>query len=294
MKNRHIGFGIFLLSIGVVLLLVNIGVISWSIFGTLLEFWPVILIVIGVNIIFRQNEIVRIATWLLFLAALIAYSYFNGGTYGLRNNNWVNNTNVIIEKSSVVERGDLKIALGGTTLNLGSSSLKLIDASVPDNDIVHRESYTNGGKTALLEFKQDNNYFFRTGREDCKFNINDDMVWDMDIDTGAVNGTLDMSNLKIGELDIDIGAADLKLIFGEKYKTTDVNINAGASSFEIYLPKNAGARINIDGALNNTNLSDLGWNRDKGYYTSPNYNSAECKINIDVDMGVGKLVVNVQ
>ena len=59
MKNKNIEFGVFIVSIGVLMLLGNIGVISWSIFDALIELWPALFIVIGVDIIFRNNSIVK-------------------------------------------------------------------------------------------------------------------------------------------------------------------------------------------------------------------------------------------
>lgn len=76
MKNGNIEFGFFILSIGVLFLLINMGIINWSIMNVLFEIWPAIFIVIGINIIFKNNTIVRIITWLLFVGAVVTYGYY--------------------------------------------------------------------------------------------------------------------------------------------------------------------------------------------------------------------------
>lgn len=295
MKNKNIGFGVFLLSVGIVLFLVNIGIINWSIIDGLFELWPAIFIVIGINVIFKDNWIVRTITWLLFLTAIVSYGYFfdGGAPWAGRSNK---SRTVSVEKQAETERGVFKVGLGGTRLDVRSTNVKLIDAVVSSPDIENRLSYENGKKKALVDFRRDR--YVITGpdsiREECLFSLNDSIAWDMDIDAGAVNGTFDMSSLKVEKMDIDVGAGRLKMIFGNKSKTTDVDIDAGASSFDIVLPNNAGAKIKVDGALNNSNLNDLNWNRQGKYYISPNYDSAESKINMDINMGVGRFNVVVQ
>jgi DUF4097 and DUF4098 domain-containing protein YvlB len=72
------------------------------------------------------------------------------------------------------------------------------------------------------------------------------MIWDIDIDTGAVNGTLDISNLKINSIDLDTGAANLDLAFGNKNKSTDVKVDAVASNINIDVPNgNQTIKINF-------------------------------------------------
>lgn len=112
MKNRNIGFGLTLLVIGTLLLLINLGVINWSIIDTLFEFWPVIFIVIGINIIFRDNEIVKIISWLAFIAIIVALSFHYNGNFNYRNNKWLKGNEVKIEKPTSLGQCDLKIYVG--------------------------------------------------------------------------------------------------------------------------------------------------------------------------------------
>lgn len=69
--------GIILIGIGILFLLINLGVIHfhWSIFHVLLQLWPLILIVVGINLILKNRYIVVIITWLLFFAAIITYGF---------------------------------------------------------------------------------------------------------------------------------------------------------------------------------------------------------------------------
>ncbi|HBM75485.1 MAG TPA: hypothetical protein DD429_08030 [Clostridiaceae bacterium] len=81
MRNENMGFGIFLIIIGAVLLLTELNVISLSIsslMSTFFKFWPLILIVIGINIIFHGNRVVSTITWLAFVVVLILLDVYGG------------------------------------------------------------------------------------------------------------------------------------------------------------------------------------------------------------------------
>ncbi|KPU42288.1 hypothetical protein OXPF_40730 [Oxobacter pfennigii] len=88
MKKESIGAGIFLVSLGLLFLLINFGVLDWSIFEAFFDLWPGILIVIGLNIIFNNNRIIKIITWLIFLAAVIAYGYYDNNILSQPGINW--------------------------------------------------------------------------------------------------------------------------------------------------------------------------------------------------------------
>lgn len=64
-KNPSFFGAFFLICIGVLLLLNNLGYLSWLIWSDLFRFWPVLLIIAGIQMIFPKNFISQ------FLASLI-------------------------------------------------------------------------------------------------------------------------------------------------------------------------------------------------------------------------------
>jgi hypothetical protein len=48
--------GLILVFLGVLFLLQNLGVVSWEVWGTLWRFWPVVLILIGINILWGRRS----------------------------------------------------------------------------------------------------------------------------------------------------------------------------------------------------------------------------------------------
>ncbi|MGI6778951.1 MAG: LiaI-LiaF-like domain-containing protein [Acetivibrionales bacterium] len=98
MKNRNIGLGIFFIAAGAIWLLINTGYLEVSmIFDSLRVLWPLLLVVIGLNIIFGENAVANTLIWLLFIAAVIGYSvYYQSGNTFIQKP--VNQRMVVIEK----------------------------------------------------------------------------------------------------------------------------------------------------------------------------------------------------
>ncbi|MCL0038665.1 DUF5668 domain-containing protein [Dehalococcoidia bacterium] len=56
-RKHHISiWGIILVFVGVVLLLQNFNILPWGLWAMLWRFWPVILIIIGLNIVVGRHK----------------------------------------------------------------------------------------------------------------------------------------------------------------------------------------------------------------------------------------------
>lgn len=309
-KGKGIGFGVFLLTVGLVWVLVSVGVITWSIMDALWTLWPLLLVLIGVNIIFKHNEWIKAGAWVLFLAVVISYGYFvenrtstgnnagpgAGDTIVEQNVNNGETGSVTWEKDAQTQSGEFRLSFGASRIVVGNTAANLVEAKLEDPDIKHYLNYPDGKKeTVSVHFDKKNYPVIKTGPINYTnwFYLNDNMIWNLNVDTGAADTTLDLSNLKVEKLDIDMGAASMKLIFGDKHSLTSVKVNAGVSKIDIDLPKSVGMRVDMDGALNETNFDELGWEKIGNYYQSPNYDEAASKVEMSVDMGVGKLNINI-
>lgn len=291
MKNKNLWVGIILILLGTFWMLENLGFITWSLWEGIFDLWPLILIVIGINMIFKHKAIVSIITWVLFFLALVVYGFLQQQKdHALLQA--IAGGNIQIEKREGAEAARLDLDFGGGNLDIGASEAFLVDAHVSNPYVKHRVDFHEGGKKAEVQFKETNHKFIKINEsDDYQFGLDESLVWRLDIDMGAVDGTIDLSQLKIDEVDIDAGAGNLELIFGEAIEKADVKIDMGASHIDLTIPEKIGARIRLDSAIKDSNLENLRWNYDQGYYQSPNYQDANQKIDIDIDMGAGSLNV---
>jgi hypothetical protein len=287
MKRSRIGFGVFLLTVGILILLAGFGILDWTIFYSIFRLWPLFIIVIGINIAFNRNVIVRSITWLTLLAVLITYSYvFHDSNFG----KLVESSNVAIEKLAETKSGNLYLGFGGLELNVGSTNENLLDGTIAARNIKENYNYSLNKDSVDINFKKDEHsidFCNFTDKQKCRFNLNKDVLWNVKVDIGAAGGNLNLADLQIGNLEINSGAVNFDIKLGNMSQLTNIKINTGASQFNISVPKDSGVRLKMEGALNSTGFYDINLIKDGNYYTTKNYDEAANKIDMDVSMAVG-------
>ncbi|NLO96468.1 MAG: hypothetical protein GX091_00050 [Peptococcaceae bacterium] len=74
---KNIWLGIILILIGAIWLLKNINVVPFSLiemfFDSLGKLWPLLLIGVGLSLILKKNQTIKLIIWLIILAAIILY-----------------------------------------------------------------------------------------------------------------------------------------------------------------------------------------------------------------------------
>lgn len=67
MSGHHVPvFGVLLVFLGIVFLLQNLGILPWGVWGRLWQFWPVVLVAIGLNLLLRHRS-----PWLVIVLILV-------------------------------------------------------------------------------------------------------------------------------------------------------------------------------------------------------------------------------
>lgn len=120
--------------------------------------------------------------------------------------------------------------------------------------------------------------------------LNRDVSISLDIDSGASAATLDLSDLKVAELDIDTGASSTEVTLPAKAGNTRVDIDTGASSLVVRVPSGVAARIRVKSGISSINVDrgrfpSLG----DGLYQSTDYDAAANRADITIDAGVGSI-----
>ncbi len=293
MDNNKITGGIILIGVGIILLLINMGIMSGAIIFEFFRLWPIVLIVIGVNVISKNNKIISVVTWILLFAIIIGYGVLTNEKPQIFESSM--DEEIKVEKQKVTEQGDLDLQFGGAEIVIGSTSDKLFNVMIENGYLEYDVQYSNDNKRVDIDVdgtKRKKVYVFREIENEYNIELNNEIEWNINADMGAISGIIDMSELKIDTLDLDLGAGDIEMIFGDKNDFTQVNVDAGASNIEIDVPENVGVKINSQGGLRHMDLKDGAWVRTQNSYYSPNYDEAQRKIVLDITMGVGQVSVN--
>lgn len=293
-KNKDNGLvsGIILIAIGVIALLVTFFdlEIVWS---ELAKLWPVFIIIFGISILPFNRLLKSVCVIILILLSCLLY---------------YNNTNDRVDSPAtfsydIIEEGvnvqefsepyktniktaDVEINYGAGTLFLSSPVDYLVKATNASNCIVQDLSVIyDDANHAEIKFEGGNNVNVN-GKEfkSNNFNIalNENPIYDFEINLGACNMNFDFSPYKVSELEINSGACDVDIRLGDMYGTTNVTLETGVSDIKIGIPSSSGCRIECESVLSNRNFD--GFDKKSGrLYETPNYFSANKHINIQLE-----------
>src|SRR5699024_2955668 len=122
----------------------------------------------------------------------------------------------------------------------GTDDFVTVDSNIPSLSLKEEMK----GNQQNLRISNENFFKFSSSKNNdfrhLNVALNEDTPWDIDIDSGAVTGVLNLENIKIDELDIDLGAGDIEVYLGANAANTNINIDSGVSSIALNIPKECG------------------------------------------------------
>jgi hypothetical protein len=293
MRNKNLVPGLVLVTIGLLWLLSNLGFPTWFFWRGLFRLWPVFLVAAGINIIFRGKPVINALVWLLALALVVGYGLVGyqwrdsslapkGSEFKLENRAGTKRANLNIKAAAINTRidSDTDMLFEGIIPDLGT----FCNAEFTENDSVVNVYITQQRDTVPINIKKE----YR-----CNLSLGRSLPWALDIDVGAANGNLDLTKIAVDSLRLRMGAGNIRVALSDLSEKANLDIKTGAANLELIVPQHAGVSIRLKGAVAHSNLGELGWNMSDGSYVSPEYHLANGRIDIDLDIGVGRFNVRI-
>lgn len=308
MKTERIIWGIVLLFIGGILLLQNFDQISFD-WAIIWRFWPVILILIGVNMLFSYstNKAGSFVSIIITVIVLGFIAYKGIQTSGDEGDAFFDEGNLFEHeggqlKSNVFSEpyvkgtrlATLNITGGATTFILSDSSSTLVTAQVKKTYGNYSLFKTSGDSTETVDFKMAGNTNWdmnKTKANQVVLSLNAQPLWNINLETGAGKTDFDLTKFKIGTLKLQGGVASFDIRLGNLSKNTVVNIESGISKINITIPKSSGCSIKTDSGLSSSEFEGFNSTGKDSYQTS-NFNTASNKIIINMEGGLSKFHVD--
>jgi cell wall-active antibiotic response 4TMS protein YvqF len=288
MRSRSFFWPAVLILIGVVALLVNAGAISSDRLYRLADLWPLILVVIGLELISRralQGASADLAAVLIVLVAAVgAVAYIAvgpaipGGTQTLNASDAVGDLN----------QATLHIDVGAATMTVtGSGAIGAdlyrahIEYSGPKPDISLDRS------TGDLQFSQNNAFgFFGGHRFVIDLQLSSAVSWNFSVNTGAATDTFKLSALKVGSIELNAGASREDITLGAPKGAVPISVNGGALTVHLHRPSGTEASVQVSGGAVSLladghqyhGIGDQSWQ-------SNGFNSASDSYQVDVNGG---------
>jgi len=256
---RSIFWPIVLLGVGAVWLLTNLGYIQSIDVGFLVRLWPVLLIIIGLDILLG-----RIAPWLSALlglaviAGLIAVLIY-APSLGFSRPVTLNVDHLeepLGNASSAIV--DLRLSLESVDVSPLDSDLKLIEADMHHYGKGYLTISGDTQKKLVLGSEGGNlseNWF---SWPSIGTNWGNDQYWkvgltnriplDLSVDGSLGSSEINLSGLKLTDLNVNVSMGSMEITLPVSAEGYDVDINGSAGSLDVILPANSSITLHLDGS----------------------------------------------
>jgi hypothetical protein len=257
-------------------------------------FWGIILLLVGGLLLLNQLGYLQGANiwgiiWSFFLIALGAWILWGA----------------FFHKSAKPEHAEVPLADAGQArirMQHGAGRM-IIDASVGTGNLLEGDfnagvdlDTRRSGDTLEVRLKTPAAIFpfdwFPGQSLDWTIGLARDVPITLELETGASEARLDLSELRLSEVRLKSGASSTALTLPANAGFTRVKIESGAASVRLTIPQGVAANIRSHGGLSSINVSGERFPRFGDAYRSPDYDSAANRAEIDVEMGVGSVTVS--
>jgi hypothetical protein len=127
---------------------------------------------------------------------------------------------------------------------------------------------------------------------DWTVRLNDQVPLELRLDTGASETRADLSDLIVTDLELKTGASSSTITLPDQAGYTHCLVESGVASLTITVPEGVAAQIWVDSGLSSISIDRNRFPRSGGSYRSPEYDTAENKVDIRIKTGVGSVSIH--
>ena len=296
-EHRSFVGPVILIGLGLIFLLNNLGMTDLNIWDLVVRFWPVILIVVGIEILFGHKSSIGSLVGIGVAIAIIATILWAFPKPSINNTEII--SRAISQPLNGASRAEIEISSGVSELNLHaltSDSTNLISGTINlwQNENLKEDCNGENGqiryslKTEYGSWRPWNhrkNGFKRS----WDLQINPTIPTDLDIRTGVGKTVLDLTGTTITELEINVGVGETHVILPST-GNIEAEIKGGVGKTVVVIPKGLAARIELSKGVGSVTVPDRFIRRDN-QYESEGYEGAVNRVNLEVKAGVGEIEI---
>ena len=284
---------IVLITAGVMFLLSNLGVLEVD-FWQLWRVWPVLLILGGLDIILGRRSFVgnlvvvtltvAIMTGMVILLAA-APDYLAPSTSG--------GVESIDEPLDGIERADLDIDFIAGKLEIGRQrdSSSLITGQL-ELSTRHEPIWKINRKSgqAIMSLGYERTTWAQTWHDEWSLDLSPRALYALELDIGAGEATIDLTGLHIQGLNVSTGAGQSTLICPVEGDFSAA-ITGGVGRLVVKIPEGMAARVQVNHGIGGVNIPSRFEDRGHGQYQTHDWDTNENRVDLEIEIGVGEVVL---
>ena len=298
--------GLGTVAVGIVLLGNMTGYISWSVWWTLLNLWPVLLIAAGFSLLgkgIHQDWLRVVGSLVVLLAFVYAGAVSWGGASGLPSTGtWIAGSGgtpysfaepgVGVTKATL----DLKGGAGDIAIRGGAKLVEVSGESPNATPTVSVSRSRDSANVVVTLGDANQPIIVAPGIAGARVDVvlSQTALWDIALETGASSVIADLSGVRVNDLQLRTGVSSATVKLGDVpdgANAVGVLVKAGVSSVRLLLPSGADARIDTQNGLSATHVGGR-FVKSGNQWETPGYSSAGKVYNIRIESGIGSVSVD--
>lgn len=288
-RYRGLFWPALLILFGVIALLVNTGRLSTDRLYLLFNLWPVVLILVGLEIVIRRSlrgasaDLAGALVVLLALGGAIAYVAVAPSSGG------INQTLDASDTAGGLQQASLEVDAGAATITItGSDSTggDLYRAHIRYSGPKPTVSLDRGSGSLKIEQSNNGFDFLRSQRFELDLQLSSSVAWSITENTGAATDTLHLASLKLTSMTLNTGASREDITLGPPSGSASITINGGALTARIHRPSGTAVSVSVSGGA--LTLDADGHHQGaigSASYDSPNFAGATDSYEVTVNGG---------
>ena len=292
-RNRGLLFPLVLIAIGIIVLLANTGVLSPQALERLGDLWPLLLVILGLQLILnhtlprQQATLIGIGVTAIIVVAAVAYAALApAASFGTQRFD-------SSERAGGLSSASLEVDYGAATIDVQAGSLgdSLYQAHVDYPSGENPPTISLDRETGSLQIHESSSFspfhLFGGRRRQMQITLTDQIPWSIQIGGGAANLRLDLRHAKLTKLEISGGAHQVDAQLPNPKGTVLISVSGGANNVTMVAPAQSPWRIAVSGGvsavtINGSSSQNLGGDFQQ---QSPDYGSATDRFNIEISGG---------
>ncbi len=291
---------VILITIGVLFLLKNLGYVHFS-WLDLLRFWPVILILIGLDLVVGRRGVFG-----SLIMTVLALVIIGGIIWAVSTERVTFGTGNTVAGTFNQELGDadaleVTLRLGALDTTVGATAESQYAAqgnytSDPEYQLSTRYEVRDGTGHLTLSQNTPPTVTFPFDSTDytasLDLQINETVPLDLILEANAGRVTLDLRDLNLRSVTVKAGVGDLDLKLPDQGQI-DITIEAALGTLTISLPDNMEAYVDIGAALGGLDLPTRFEKLSTNQWQTPGYSdSAPDRVWVRIQSGMGSVTIN--
>lgn len=280
---------VILIGIGGFFLAQNLGLVDWYAVQDLWKFWPVLLILLGLETIFgRSSGVGALVSVLVAISLIAGLFWYVGVPFGA-----AATRTQVSQPLEGARMAEVTIRHGAGQLRLSdhNQAALLLDGQVAVRPGGLRQEYRLSGVTGKLELRSDRPTLIAEKGGDWLWDLrlNPAVPTRLELRLGAGEAELDLSRLILTGLEVETGAGKSRITLPGRSRF-EGRVSGGVGETEIIIPPGVAARVEVSGGIGGTEVAGT-FDRDGRYYTTPGYDRADDRIDLRVSNGIGKVTI---